>query len=79
MDKKETLCIMVMSSGLMIMIIAYLDIVSILSCLFDPQDILIFAGQRHNATKEDKDGRKEDHAGDRFAGAYRPSKDDDTF
>lgn len=31
MDKKETLCIMVMSSGLMIMIIAYLDIVSILT------------------------------------------------
>ena len=35
MDKKETLCIMVMSSGLMIMIIAYLDIVSILTSIFN--------------------------------------------
>ena len=35
MDKKETLCIMVMSSGFMIMIIAYLDIVSILTSIFN--------------------------------------------
>ena len=35
MDKKENLCIMVMSSWLMIMIIAYLDIVSILTSIFN--------------------------------------------